>query len=209
MDIQGLPRPSRCEFRPMPTMIAFVALLIGSVTAGWASSVTNVPLFYNVSVPPDGRGELDSVGLWVGPGAASALLFITDKALDSVEIHDAVNNTFVGRLGSSGSGPGQMLRPNGVVVGHGLPTNSGSRDIVYVVERDNERVSAWLIPWMFPLSVIGVGELQQPYGIAYHVDNGVPQIWVTSTGYSPQRVSIFDLSWDPQTGLQSQLNRWF
>jgi len=196
-------------FRPTLLTVACLCTLALLIDAAAASPATSIPLFYSVGTPPDGRGELDSVALWVGPNATSALLFITDKLFDSVEIHNAVTNTYVGRLGTSGSGTGQMARPNGVVVGHGLPTSIGPRDMVFVAERDNNRVSAWLIPYMYPLGDFGAGEISQPYGVTYHLDNGVPQVWVTSTGYTPQRVQIYDVGWDAQTGLQATLNRWF
>jgi 3-phytase len=207
MESAGLLGMRPYRFRTLFRMVVLFTVLLLPVASSWA--MPSVPLFYSVGTPPDGRGELDSVALWVGPGAASALLFISDKTFDSVEIHDAVTNTYVGRLGTSGSGPGQMQRPNGVVVGHGFPTASGPLDILFVAERDNWRVSAWVIPYLVPLGVFGGGDVREPYGVAYHVDNGIPQIWVTSNGYSPHRVHVFDLCVDAQGVLHAPLNRWF
>jgi 3-phytase len=202
---RGLPFPGR-------SIILFVALglvLLSPPHRVWATTVADVPLFYAVQSPPDGRGELDSVALWVTPDGRGAYLFITDKAWNSVEIHDAVSNTYVGRMGTSDSGVGQMARPNGIAVATGLPTPQGPRDLVLVAERDNDRISAWLLPFTAPVGSFGAGEISVPYGVTVHVANGVHEVWVTSTGYTPQRVQVYRLGWDPLTGITAQLDRWF
>jgi len=195
--------------RVLASVLVFL-LLAQPQTTAWSLPMADIPLTYIVQEPTDGpRGELDSVALWVSPNGTQSLLFITDKLLDVVEVHDVITNTYVGRIGGSGSGPGQMARPNGVAVAHDMPTYLGPRDILLVVERDNDRVSAWLLPWLYPLGTFGDGATLTPYGVTTHVDNGIMQAWVTSTGYSPQRVMVYDLSWESGTDFVGTLNRSF
>jgi 3-phytase len=159
-----------------------------------------VPITYETSVPPGGHGELDTPAVWVAPDPAASMLLVTDKTEDFIEIHNANSNTYLGRLGGSGSGPGQLSRPNAVTVAYGVPTTAGPRDVAFVVERDNHRVSAFYLPYGFHLGAIGTADLQEPMGIALHWDGPTLQLWVTDIGTSPQRIVVFDVMPSP-TGL--------
>jgi 3-phytase len=172
------------------------------------SLVAAVPLSYSTHTPPGGHGELDTPAVWVAPDPTQSLLFVTDKTWNHIEIHDPIQNTYLGRLGITGSNPGQLDRPNAVAVGYGIPTTSGPRDILFVVERDNHRVSLYLLPYGFYVGEIGSADLVQPMGIALYRDQGQPQIWITDIGPKPQRVVVFDVIPAP-SGLAGSLRRTF
>lgn len=159
-----------------------------------------VPISYQTEVPPGGHGELDTPAVWVAPDPQQSLLLVTDKTQDWVEIHSATAKMYLGRLGGPGSGPGRLSRPNAVTVAYAVPTTAGPRDVMFVVERDNHRVSAFYLPYGLSLGSIGDAVLQEPMGIAVHWDGAQPQIWVTDIGTQPQRVVVFDVVPSP-TGL--------
>lgn len=165
----------------------------------------SVPLSYVTKAPADGSGELDSVALWVGPNPDASLLFITDKTKDRLEVHNPVTNTPLGVLGGSGSAPGKFDRPNAALVTPGVPSlAAGPQDLLFVVERDNSRVSMFLLPFLFYLGSFGQGTLDAPMGIAQHRDNGQLQLWITDVGPSPQRVFVYDIVAVPN-GFQANL----
>jgi 3-phytase len=152
-----------------------------------------VPLTYETSVPPGGHGELDTPAVWVSPYGSFNLLLVTDKTEDFIEIHDPVKNLYLGRLGGSGSEPGRLARPNAVSVAYSVPSSSGPRDVMFIVERDNARVSMFLLPYGNYLGAIGTGVLNEPMGIALHWVGAQLQTWVTDIGPSPQRIQVFDV----------------
>ncbi len=167
-----------------------------------------VPLFMRLVRPPDGNGTLDSVEIWVAPDPAQSIVYITDKSRDCLEMHDPITNTFLGRLGSSGSGPGELNRPNGVAVAYGVSTASGTRDVVFVVERDNKRVSAFSIPNHQFLGSFGSGDLKKPYGIALYRQGNQLQTWITDVRSGNDRVVVFDIS-PGGSGITGSLNFYF
>lgn len=163
-------------------------------TALAPSVLAAVPLVYETSVPPGGHGELDSPAVWIAPDPSRSLLFVTDKTLDYVEVHDPVQNTYVGRFGGSGSEPGRFQRPNSVAVAYAVPSTTGPQDVLFVVERDNQRVSAFLLPWGLYLGAFGSSSLQEPMGIGLHWESGQLQAWVTDIGFAPDRVVVFGIA---------------
>lgn len=152
-----------------------------------------VPLTYETVVPPGGHGELDTPAIWVSPYGSFNLLLVTDKTDDYIEIHDPDKNQYLGRLGGPGSAPGKLARPNAVTVGYQLPGPAGPRDVMFIVERDNSRVSMFLLPYGNYLGSLGIGVLDQPMGIALHWEGAQLQAWITDIGPSPQRVQVFDV----------------
>ncbi len=169
------------------------ALLLLAVTAVFAITAT-VPLIYRTNQPPGGNGTMDSVDIWVAPDPNNSILFITDKTGDFLEMHDPVTNTYIGRIGGSGSGPGQLDYPNGVAVAYGVPTTMGPKDVVFTVERNNNRVSAFALPEKTFLGSYGMAELRKPYGIALYWDGDVLQTWITNTNTNPNEVVIYNIS---------------
>lgn len=86
-------------------------------------------------------------------------LLASAKTTDVVLVFDATTGTAVRRVGTSGSGPGQLRRPNGLAVIDSL---------LFVVERDNDRVQVFSIPDFRSAGLFGQQELLNPYGITVH-----------------------------------------
>ena len=83
----------------------------------------------------------------------------------------AATGAEIRRLGGTGSGPGQLDRPNGV---------RAIDDLLIVVERDNARLQAFSLPALQPLGTFGEEQLRRPYGIAaYQDDQGRIELYVT------------------------------
>ena len=182
--MQGQVQTLGKKFIPkLPLLVCFFLL---------AASVS-VPLFYATNLPSDGSGAMDSVALWVAPDPNQSILFITDKSRDVVEMHDPVTNTFIARLGSSGNGPGQFSRPNGIAVEYNIQTGSGISDVVFVVERDNRRVSMFSLPAQNFLGHFGPNEMGEPYGIALHWNGSQLQAWITDNDGSTDNVYVYDI----------------
>jgi len=164
----------------------------------WAA--ISVPLAYETQVPPPGHGALDSPAVWIAPDPSQSLLLVTDKTRDWIEIHDPVRNVYLGRLGGSGSAPGKLARPNSVAVAYAVPTVGGPLDVMFVVERDNHRVSAFHLPYGNFLGSFGSADLNQPMGIAVHWEGAQLQLWITDIGPHPQSVVVFNIVQTP-TGV--------
>ena len=168
----------------------------------------SVPIQYESEIPPGGHGEMDSVALWISPTSTTARYFITDKTENFVEVHDAIHNDYLTRIGGTGSGVGQMRRPNSVAVAEDVTFGTTTHDVLFVVERDNQRVSAWLLPELTPIGSFGSVDLDTPMGLALHRQAGVLQAWVTDLNPSPDRVFVFDIA-TTETTLSGALNRSF
>jgi hypothetical protein len=166
-----------------------------------------VPLTYQTATPPGGHGELGTPAVWVSADAAGSLLFVTDKTMNRVEIHDPIGNYYLGILGSTAAGPDQLRGPNGVTVAYSVPTVVGPRDVLFVVESDNHRVSMFLPPGFY-LGAFGDADLDRPVNVSLHWENGRPQAWVTDAGSSPQRIVVFDIVPTP-VGLAGTLRHAF
>ncbi|HET6616468.1 MAG TPA: phytase, partial [Gemmatimonadota bacterium] len=96
--------------------------------------------------------DVDSPAIWHGP-AGQHWILTTAKATDVVLVNDAATGEAIRRLGGTGSGPGQLDRPNGIaVVGNTL----------FVVERDNARLQAFSLPELASLGTFGQAELRRP-----------------------------------------------
>ena len=113
--------------------------------------------------------DVDSPAIWHGP-AGQHWILTTAKATDVVLVNDAATGEAIRRLGGTGSGPGQLDRPNGIaVVGN----------ILFVVERDNARLQAFSLPDLASLGTFGEAELRRPYGIASYEDGDAIHLFVT------------------------------
>lgn len=165
----------------------------------------SVPIVYETNLPPDGNGTMDSVAIWVAPDPSQSLLFMTDKSRDYLEIHDPVSNTYLSRIGGTGSGNGQLNYPNGVGVAYGVNTGLGLKDVVFAVERDNARVSAFSLPEQTFIGSFGAGQVGEPYGIAFYWQGSQLQAWVTDNDGSQDRTYVFDIV-ATATGITGTLN---
>jgi hypothetical protein len=122
--------------------------------------------------------------------------YATAKDGHRLEVLDATNGRFLRQLGHEGSGPGGMLRPNGVAA---INLNVGSektRPLIAVVERDHPRVQLIWADTEKPALVFGREQLNRPYGIAtLETPNGW-RIFITDTKVPPaETVKIFDLTY--------------
>ncbi|MGZ8490624.1 MAG: phytase [Gemmatirosa sp.] len=134
----------------------------GSGRDGWtpsrprASSEDTVVVREAFGTPHDTVHNVDSPAVW-HRADGSAWLLATAKTTDLVLVHDASTGRELRRLGGSGTAPGRLSRPNGILVIDSL---------LLVVERDNRRVQAFRLPSLAPLGVFGDSVLRKPYGIA-------------------------------------------
>ncbi|HET6340994.1 MAG TPA: phytase [Gemmatimonadota bacterium] len=118
----------------------------------------------------DTLDDVDSPTVWHGDEGQHWVL-TTAKATDVVIVNDAATGAEVRRIGGTGSGAGQLDRPNGV---------TAIDDLLIVVERDNARLQAFSLPGLEPLGTFGEEQLRRPYGIAaYQDDQGRAVLYVT------------------------------
>ena len=118
----------------------------------------------------DTLDDVDSPTVWHGDDGQHWVL-TTAKATDVVIINDAATGAEIRRIGGTGTGPGQLDRPNGV---------KAIDDLLIVVERDNARLQAFSLPGLESLGAFGEAELRRPYGIAaYQDDQGRVVLYVT------------------------------
>lgn len=102
--------------------------------------------------------EIDSVAAWNSPQGRTWLI-ATGKESNQLVVYDGDTGALLQTIGGPGQGAGQFLRPNGIAV---------FGDLVFVVERDNQRVQILRLPDFQPLSSFGPGELRNPYGLWLH-----------------------------------------
>src|SRR5688572_4891594 len=118
----------------------------------------------------DTLDDVDSPTVWHGPDDQHWLM-TTAKATDVILVHDAATGEPIRRLGGTGSGPGQLERPNGV---------AAIADLLFVVERDNARIQVFSLPDLEAVGTFGEEELVRPYGIAAYQDQqGRVELYVT------------------------------
>jgi len=102
--------------------------------------------------------EIDSVAAWNTPDGDTWLI-ATGKVTGQLVVYDGDTGRYLFAVGSEGTGPGQFKRPNGIAV---------HADLVFVVERDNQRVQLLRLPDFQPVTSFGPGELRNPYGLWLH-----------------------------------------
>jgi 3-phytase len=108
----------------------------------------------------DTLDNIDSPAVWHGPRGEHWVLS-TAKATDVVVVNDASTGALVRRLGASGTGRGQMRRPNGIAI---------AGDLAFIVERDNHRVQVFRLPGFESLGTFADKDLRLPYGIALYTE---------------------------------------
>ena len=119
----------------------------------------------------DTLDNIDSPAVWHGPNEQHWLLS-TAKTTDVLVVNDAATGRELRRVGGSGTGPGKMDRPNGIIV---------IDDLAMVVERDNHRVQVFALPAFTPLGTFGGDLLKKPYGLAVYpaAEPGAYMVYVT------------------------------
>jgi len=125
-----------------------------------------VESFVSASFVPD---NLDSIAIYKDSQRQWAIL--TAKATDTLFVFDANSGELVKKVGQTGSGDGDLRRPNGIWAG---------KDFLLVVERDNHRVQAFSLPEFKPMGTLGDGDLIKPYGLTcFRDEKGTYQLYVT------------------------------
>ena len=121
--------------------------------------------------PFDSADNVDGPAVYHGPKGEHWLL-ATAKDPDVIVVYDATTGASVKRVGVTGTGPGQMKRPNGIIV--------LDDSLVLVVERDNARVQGFRLPSFEPVGTFGDTLLKLPYGITSYADApGTYVVYVT------------------------------
>ena len=116
------------------------------------------------------RENIDSPASWTSP-EGQTLLFATSKQGHSVNVFDGTNGMMLQRIGGQGIELGQFDRPNGIWV---------IDNLMFIVERDNQRVQVLSLPSMVPLTSFGEEVLGNPYGIyVLKLSEGEYHVYVT------------------------------
>jgi 3-phytase len=118
----------------------------------------------------DTISNVDGPTVFHGAGGAPWVI-ATLKSANALLVIDAATGAHIRTVGTTGSGPGQLRRPNGVsVIGD---------SVLLVVERDNARVQAFRVPGFEPLGTFGETILRLPYGLTWRAErvNGA-ETWV-------------------------------
>lgn len=113
--------------------------------------------------------NVDSPAFWRSPDGMH-ILIATAKATDRLLIYDAASGSLLRTVGSSGSGKGQLKRPNGIAT---------VDDLAIVVERDNHRVQVFRLPDWTSLGFFGGNALVKPYGVAITRDGADYLLYIT------------------------------
>lgn len=120
--------------------------------------------------------NLDSMAVWRPAGGPEELL-VTAKTTDELIVFDAATGRLLRRIGSTGDGPGQFRRPNGIIV---------AGDLVLVVERDNRRLQVLSLPGDRSIGTFGADVLRRPYGLAvFPESDGWLSVYVTDNYETP------------------------
>lgn len=168
-------------WRAPATMVLTALVVAGMLTPGCASRPAVSPAgdsryvvipetYESFRSPAD---NIDSLAVWAPGGWVLA----TAKSTDSVLVLRSTDGSEVKRMAGSGTGDGQLRRPNGIAV---------VDDLLLVVERDNHRVQVIRLPGLEPLGLVGENVLRFPYGIAaFASEPGRYELFVTDSYLQP------------------------
>lgn len=105
--------------------------------------------------------NVDSLAIWIAPNKADSLVLLTEKSGGQVMVFKAdAQATFVRRFGT-------FKRPNGIAILQNVRFGAISKDLVFITDRDDNRVAVYSIPDFELLGIFGT-DLQQPMGIALY-----------------------------------------
>ncbi len=184
--------------RPIPSKhcglsLGILACCISSVTwfsvperAANAQAIVS-PVF---ATPPSPGANVDSTAVWVGPSPRDALLFVTEKDGDRLQVWLAATGEphptkpFLGGV-ANGKGPGEFDRPNGVWVIYHVPCSTGFADILLVTDQLNRRVQIFRLPDLEYFGEFGSGEIGKGYGIAWYQDGTDFFVFITDVEPPP------------------------
>jgi len=180
-------------FRTVLSISAAVLLLQGC-RDGSAEEFSVVPEYQTHWNQND---NIDSPAVWHDDKSGTHWLLATAKDAHAVYVYDAETGGSLDTLNSSDAVPGGLNYPNGIMV-------RGNR--LFIVERDNHRISVFTLPELEYILSIGGEELIRPYGLdiissapdtlrLYVTDNylleneSIPPLSELN-----ERVKVFDLS---------------
>lgn len=123
-----------------------------------------------VTTPFDSSANIDGPAVYHGSDGTHWLI-ATAKTSNVLFVYDATTGALIRKIGRTGSGKGELRRPNGIMV--------LGDSLVFVVERDNARVQAFRLPDFTSVGTFGERLLRLPYGIAAVVDTGSYVVYVT------------------------------
>ncbi|MEG2804384.1 phytase [Stenotrophomonas sp.] len=115
--------------------------------------------------------NIDSPASWTSPEGQTWLI-ATAKATDKLVVYDGQTGAHLRDVGSTGTAPGQFVRPNGIAV---------VDDLVLIVERDNHRVQVLQLPDFTPLGVFAADDLRKPYGLWVNKQREGYEVYVTDS----------------------------
>jgi 3-phytase len=121
--------------------------------------------------------NIDSPAIYHGAGDTHWVI-ATAKATHTLVVFDAVTGAEVRRVGSEGSGEGQLRRPNGILV--------VDDSLLLVVERDNRRVQGFHLPSFRSLGSFGTEQLRNPYGLTAFARDVGWRVYVTDNYETPE-----------------------
>jgi 3-phytase len=105
--------------------------------------------------------NVDSLAIWIAPNKADSLVLLTEKSGGQIMVFKAdPQATFVRRFGA-------FKRPNGIAILQNVRFGASRKDLVFITDRDDNRVSVYSIPDFELLGTFGT-DLQQPMGIALY-----------------------------------------
>lgn len=105
--------------------------------------------------------NVDSLAIWIAPNKADSLVLLTEKSGGQVMVFKAdAKATFVRRFGN-------FKRPNGIGILQNARIGTARKDLVFITDRDDNRVSVYSIPEFALLGTFGT-DLVQPMGIALY-----------------------------------------
>jgi len=134
-----------------------------------AGSVAPPVILEAFLTPMDTIDDVDSPAAWRSPDG-EVILLATAKGSHRIVAWDGESGELLGRWGTTGSGAGELERPNGILV---------HEDLVYIVERNNRRVQVFTLPEFESVAIFGADVLLWPYGISGFERDGALHLWVT------------------------------
>ncbi|MEO1022579.1 MAG: phytase precursor [Bacteroidota bacterium] len=123
----------------------------------------------------DTLNNVDTPAIW-HQSETQTWLLATAKETDKVLAYDASTGSALSAFAESGSGSGQLARPNSIAV---------LNDLAFVVERDNHRVQVFRLPEFTPIGDIGSDVLRRPYGLTLFLRDNQFVLYVTDNYETP------------------------
>jgi 3-phytase len=148
------------------------AAAAGSADPAVADAPRQLPVvaesFVSALTPAD---NIDSLAAWVAADGATWLV-ATAKATDRLVVYDGATGATLREVGSTGAGPGQFDRPNGIAI---------VDDLLFVVERDNHRIQVLRLPGFDHVATFAGDDLVKPYGLWVNRSSEGYEVYVTDS----------------------------